>query len=72
MGSSPQNLQEVSVQVPTDRIAEFYAMYGLWLAEGHPLEAADARSPWDPGKDRDRRAGVIQRRVRSGETPADQ
>jgi hypothetical protein len=42
-------MAEVQVQVPEEQVAEFYAMYGLWLkrVQGGDVEASlDARQEW--------------------------
>lgn len=52
-------LQDVSVKVPTDRLAEFYEWFGRWMREpddrGGAAPAARAVEPlsWDPENDRD-------------------
>jgi len=57
MMESMQDLLDVTVKVPGDRIADFYAMYGRWLGGEQLVEVVDTdsvdnqRLPWDTKED---------------------
>jgi Family of unknown function (DUF6416) len=45
-------LQDVSVKVPADRLADFYQWFGRWLAASDPVMAGDpVIVAWDPKQD---------------------
>ena len=44
---------DITIKVPEDRVAEFYAMYGTWLAAPpapgpDELESGEGKAPWTP------------------------
>src|ERR1700677_3710722 len=54
MEISAQDLRDVTVKVPADRIADFYAMYGRWLGGERGAEVSQSDQIGNPDNERRR------------------
>lgn len=62
--------KQITIDVPEDRVAEFYAFYGRFLA-GFPGRRGRGRGPGGPGHRHGRRCGPHERPADESAAPAD-